>query len=267
MMQKKKSKKKVAFSIRNKILVLLSVSTLPFLLVSVYLLVTIARYNRTYNDIVDHLTIANNYNISFKEEMDESLYKIVVGYVSIDTISQDETLKNPYIMIRSLRSSCTELKKVTEDYESRLWLDSLLRNTDTLEKRVTDILENVHEGNQYDTNINELDNNIYIMTELIQDDIQYYIYYQTNNMETVTNVMNAQVRAFIILLSVLLCVLGVAVAVAVFLVTSGILRPLWQLYDATGEIAEGNFAVRMNAKTSDEVAVLSQGFNDMAGKM
>ena len=79
--------------------------------------------------------------------------------------------------------------------------------------------------------------------------------------------MNAQVRAFIILLSVLLCVLGVAVAVAAFLVTSGILRPLWQLYDATGEIAEGNFAVRMNAKTSDEVAVLSQGFNDMAGKM
>ena len=267
MMQKKKTKKKVAFSIRNKILVLLSVSTLPFLLVSVYLLVTIARYNRTYNDIVDHLTIANNYNISFKEEMDESLYKIVVGYVSIDTISQDETLKNPYIMIRSLRSSCTELKKVTEDYESRLWLDSLLRNTDTLEKRVTDILENVHEGNQYDTNISELDNNIYIMTELIQDDIQYYIYYQTNNMETVTNVMNAQVRAFIILLSVLLCVLGVAVAVAAFLVTSGILRPLWQLYDATGEIAEGNFAVRTNAKTSDEVAVLSQGFNDMAGKM
>ena len=170
-------------------------------------------------------------------------------------------------MIRSLRSSCTELKKVTEDYESRLWLDSLLRNTDTLEKRVTDILENVHEGNQYDTNISELDNNIYIMTELIQDDIQYYIYYQTNNMETVTNVMNAQVRAFIILLSVLLCVLGVAVAVAAFLVTSGILRPLWQLYDATGEIAEGNFAVRTNAKTSDEVAVLSQGFNDMAGKM
>jgi len=59
----------------------------------------------------------------------------------------------------------------------------------------------------------------------------------------------------------------VAVALAAFLVTSGILRPLWQLYDATGEIAEGNFAVRTNAKTSDEVAVLSQGFNDMAGKM
>ena len=196
MRQKKKTKKKVAFSIRSKILVLLSLATLPFLVICVYLLVTIAGYNRTYNDIVDNLTIANSYNISFKEEMDESLYKIVVGYVSIDTIGQDETLKNPYSLIKSLRTSCTQLKEMTTDYESRLWLDSLLRNSDTLEKRVTDIVKNVHEGNQYDSNIKELDNNIYILTELIQDDIQYYIYYQTNHMETVTNELNAQVHTF-----------------------------------------------------------------------
>ena len=156
---------------------------------------------------------------------------------------------------------------MTTDYESRLWLDSLLRNSDTLEKRVTDIVINVHEGNQYDSNIKELDNNIYILTELIQDDIQYYIYYQTNHMETVTNELNAQVHTFLILLSVLIAVLGAVVAIAAFTVTSGILRPLWQLYDATGEIAEGNFAVRTNAKTSDEIAVLSQGFNEMAGNM
>lgn len=267
MKQKKKAKKKVAFSIRSKILVLLSLATLPFLVICVYLLVTIAGYNRTYNDIVENLTIANSYNISFKEEMDESLYKIVVGYVSIDTIGQDETLKNPYSLIKNLRTSCTQLKEMTTDYESRLWLDSLLRNSDTLEKRVTDIVINVHEGNQYDSNIKELDNNIYILTELIQDDIQYYIYYQTNHMETVTNELNAQVHTFLILLSVLIAVLGVVVAIAAFTVTSGILRPLWQLYDATGEIAEGNFAVRTNAKTSDEIAVLSQGFNEMAGNM
>lgn len=267
MRQKKKTKKKVAFSIRSKILVLLSLATLPFLVICVYLLVTIAGYNRTYNDIVDNLTIANSYNISFKEEMDESLYKIVVGYVSIDTIGQDETLKNPYSLIKSLRTSCTQLKEMTTDYESWLWLDSLLRNSDTLEKRVTDIVKNVHEGNQYDSNIKELDNNIYILTELIQDDIQYYIYYQTNHMETVTNELNAQVHTFLILLSVLIAVLGVVVAIAAFAVTSGILRPLWQLYDATGEIAEGNFAVRTNAKTSDEIAVLSQGFNEMADNM
>lgn len=267
MKSKKKSKRKVAFSIRRKILILLSTSMLPFVLISVYLLVTIAKYNRTYNDIVDNLTIANDYNISFKEEMDESLYKIVVGYVSIDTISQDQTLKNPYTMLKSLRTSCEQLKAMTSDYESRMWLDSLLRNTDTLENRITDIVDNIHRGNQYDKNIKELDNNIYILTELIQDDIQQYIYYQTNHMERVTDEMNAQVHTFLIFLAILIAVLGIGVAVAAFLVTSGILRPLWELYDATGEIAEGNFAVRTDARTNDEIAALSQEFNEMAGNM
>ncbi len=267
MKPKKKQKRKVAFSIRRKILILLSTSMLPFVLISVYLLVTIAKYNRTYNEIVDNLTIANNYNISFKEEMDESLYKIVVGYVSIDTIAQDQTLKNPYTMLKSLRTSCEQLKDMTSDYESRMWLDSLLRNTDTLENRITDIVDNIHRGNQYDKNIKELDNNIYILTELIQDDIQQYIYYQTNHMERVTDEMNAQVRTFLIVLAILIAVLGIGVAVAAFLVTSGILRPLWQLYDATGEIAEGNFAVRTDARTNDEIAALSQEFNEMAGNM
>ena len=267
MKPKKKQKRKVAFSIRQKILVLLSASMLPFVLISVYLLVTIAKYNRTYNDIVDNLTIANNYNISFKEEMDESLYKIVVGYVSIDTIAQDQMLKNPYTMLKSLRTSCEQLKDMTSDYESRLWLDSLLRNTDTLENRITDIVDNIHRGNQYDKNIKELDNNIYILTELIQDDIQQYIYYQTNHMERVTDEMNAQVHTFLIILAILIAVLGIGVAVAAFLVTSGILRPLWELYDATGEIAEGNFTVRTEAKTNDEIAALSQEFNEMAGNM
>lgn len=267
MKTKKKQKRKVAFSIRQKILILLLTSMLPFVLISVYLLVTIAKYNRTYNGIVDNLTIANDYNISFKEEMDESLYKIVVGYVSIDTIAQDQTLKNPYTMLKSLRTSCEQLKDMTSDYESRLWLESLLRNTNTLENRINDIVDNIHRGNQYDKNIKELDNNIYILTELIQDDIQQYIYYQTNHMERVTDEMNAQVHTFLIILAILIAVLGIGVAVAAFLVTSGILRPLWQLYDATGEIAEGNFAVRTNAGTNDEIAALSQEFNEMADKM
>ena len=82
-MKKKRRTKKVAFSIRSKLLLLLSVSMVPFLLIAVYLLISIANYNQTYHEIVDRLTIANTYNIQFKEQMDESLYKVVVGYVSM----------------------------------------------------------------------------------------------------------------------------------------------------------------------------------------
>ena len=124
------------------------------------------------------MTVANSYNLNFKEELDESIYKLVVGSVTFETIEEDDSLISPYVLIDELREDFKELAEITTDKESRMWLLSLLRNLSTLRDRVDDIRMNLEEGNRYDENIEMLDNNIYILTELIQDDIQYYIYYQ-----------------------------------------------------------------------------------------
>ena len=264
---KKYADNKVRFPIKNKIMMLSVMAALPFLVMVVYLLVSMTNYSRAYDGIVRNLTIANNYNLDFKEEMDESLYKLVVGYVTFDNISKKETLKDPYIMLDELRSEFTKLKDVTTETESKMWLESLLRNIDTLEKRVDDIVESVSAGEQYDENIEKLDNNIYILTELIQDDIQYYIYYQTQSMEKVTNNLNEQVDDFMVVCIILVVLLTGAVALATLLTASGILRPIQELYDATGKIAEGDFEVRASANSGDEIEVLAHGFNNMAENM
>ena len=77
---------------KKKILTLAAVVTLPFILLVMYLLASMARYSNTYDEIVSNMTVANNYNLNFKEEMDESLYKLVVGYVTLDTIETDKSL-------------------------------------------------------------------------------------------------------------------------------------------------------------------------------
>lgn len=215
----------VKFSIRKKILGVTLVAALPFLAISIYLLISMSNYNHTYNKIVQNLTIANNYNLDFKDEMDESLYKMVVGYVTVDGFDDAEELKSPYVLIKDLRKEFRNLKKITTDTESKLWLDSLLRNIDTLEDRVDDLVQNIHVGGTYDSNIKELDDNIYILTELIQDDIQYYIYYQTESMEKVTDTLNTQIRTFIIICACLIAVLTIGLAMAVMQITTGMLRP------------------------------------------
>ena len=58
----------VKFSIRKKILGVTLVAALPFLAISIYLLISMSNYNHTYNKIVQNLTIANNYNLDFKDE-------------------------------------------------------------------------------------------------------------------------------------------------------------------------------------------------------
>lgn len=255
------------FSIGNKILLLSAAAMLPFLILAAVLLLSMARYSRMYDKTVSNMTIANKYNLNFKEEMDESLYKLVVGYVEYENIESDGTLKDPYALIGELRKEFTKLVDITTEPESRVWLESLLRNIDTLEKRVDDILENVRIGGQYDENIEKLDNNIYILTELIQDNIQYYIYYQTKSMETVTKALNRQLQTFILacgFLVVLLAFLTVRIAHRIIV---GMLRPVTELYDAMQKVAEGDLSARADVSSRDEIEILAGGFNTMAENM
>ena len=252
---------------KKKILTLAAVVTLPFILLVMYLLASMASYSDTYDEIVSNMTVANNYNLNFKEEMDESLYKLVVGYVTLDTIETDKSLKNPYTLIDELRSEFTRLTAITTESESKLWLEILLRNIDTLEKRVDDIVDSISAGGRYNENIEKLDNNIYILTELIQDDIQYYIYYQTRYMDKVTDTLQDQIGRFMVVCSVLIGVLIIVVAVSAVMIVSGIIQPISQLNQATEKIAQGDFNARAQADSEDEVAELAVSFNKMAGSM
>ncbi|HJA32815.1 MAG TPA: sensor histidine kinase [Candidatus Mediterraneibacter merdigallinarum] len=258
---------RTGFSIRKKILLLAAIVALPFVVMLAYLLASMANYSQVYDKIVRDITVANNYNLNFKDDMDESMYKIVVGYVTFDNISEDEKLEDPYILINDLRSEFTQLVDVTTDSESRVWLESLLRNLDTLEKRVDDVMESTRSGGTYDDNIEYLENNIYVLTELIQDDIQYYIYYQTQNMEKVTDELNIQIRSFMVACVLVFAVLLIGVTIAALFITSGIVRPLKELNRATKKLAEGDFSARAEVDSKDEIAVLAEGFNDMAGNM
>ena len=252
---------------KKKILTLAAVVTLPFILLVMYLLASMASYSNTYSEIVSNMTVANNYNLNFKEEMDESLYKLVVGYVTLDNIESDKSLKNPYVLIEELRSEFTRLTAITTESESKLWLESLLRNINALEKRVDDIVDSIDAGGRYSENIEMLDNNIYILTELIQDDIQYYIYYQTRYMEKVTDTLQKQIGRFMVVCSILIAVLIAVVAVSAVMIVSGILEPIRQLNSVTEKIAQGDFNARAQVNSDDEVAELAVSFNKMAGNM
>ena len=255
---------KIKYPLKNKLIILVLVAMVPILYVAIYLITALLNYSRAYDQIVSSMTVANNYNINFKEEMDESLYKLVVSNVTFDTIEEDGTLKDPYKLIEELREGSNNLLAMTTDRESRIWLQSLLRNIDTLEDRVDDIKLNQEAEGQYEKNIDMLNNDIYILTELIQDDIQQYIYYQTRSIEQLKIRLNEEVE-HVIFVSVLLgvCIITVVILIANALLNS-ITKPIQELCRITSQIAEGNFSDRAGMQTGDELEVLSDSVNDMS---
>lgn len=250
-------------SLKNKLILLVCVAVLPFLAMSVYLLVSLKGYSNAYDNIVSNMMIANNYNLDFRDELDESIYRLVAGSITLESIDDDESVKDPYELVQKLREDFSVLVKITTDRESRLWLQSLLRNLDTLEDRIDDIRYNLEEGGHYDENMEMLDNNIYILTELIQDDIQYYIYYQTRSMNSLKLQLNSQVEQFLIVFGVMLAVILMLVVLISAQTVSGIVRPIERLRQVTGSVARGDFGARAQTAGPAEIAELSGSVNDM----
>lgn len=254
----------ITYSLKNKLIILVLTAMLPLLMLTVYVIFALENYSEAYDEIVSNMTIANSYNLDFKDEMDESIYKLVVGAVTFDTIEEDDTLESPYVLIDELSTEFGELAKITTDKESRMWLLSLLRNISTLRDRIDDIKVNLDKGGRYDENIEMLDNNIYILTELIQDDIQYYIYYQTKSIEQLKIQLNEQVQAFIFFYAVIAVFLVAFATIVTGFVLNSITGPVNKLCDATKQIAGGDFSTRVAIEGKDEIATLAESVNDMS---
>ena len=257
-------KVKEKHSINHKLTLLVAAAMLPFLCVAAYLLYALLSYGNAYDRVVRNMTMANSYNLSFKEEMDENLYKIVVSGTTFDEIPGSDSLEDPYELLDELQGDFRELESITTDVTSRRWLQNLLRNIDTLRERVDDIRLNLQESGHYDENIEMLDNNIYILTELIQDDIQYYIYYQTQSMEMMRASLNQQVFTFIVCMILLLAALTAFVAIIENRISRSISGPILGLSQVTHEIAQGDFSVRADEKGDRELGALAASVNNMA---
>lgn len=251
-------------SLRGRLISLISVAVVPFLCITIYLIVSLLNYSKSYDEIVSNMTIANSYNLQFKEQFDESTYKLVVGAVTFESIPEESGLKNPYVLINEVRREFVRLMNISTDRDSIMWLQSLIRNLDTLEERENNIRDNLIEGGHYDENIEMLDSDIYILTDLIQDDLQHYISYQARNIEILRNDLNQKVESFILLCISFIFVMLVVVMVITIRLGTGITNPIRNLVEVTGEISEGDFSVRAGNARTRELNALSDSVNGMA---
>ncbi|ETP71561.1 putative signal transduction protein [Lachnospiraceae bacterium JC7] len=251
-------------SLRKRLALLGAVSMIPLILVAAYLICALQNYSYAYDAIVSNMAVANQYNLKFKEAVDENLYKIVVSGVSFEETSSDPELADPYDALHDIRKSFSELEEKTQDIESRNWLNNLLRNVNTLELRIGDIERNLSDGSHYDANIHMLNDNVYILTELIQDDIQYYLYYQTRIMEHMKNELQVRVRYFVVFVALLLCFIVGILLMVVIHISRSITVPVGNLGHVAQEISHGNFQARADCTSRDEISVLGERINEMA---
>ena len=265
-----KGRKKVSL---NKRLVIIVLGVfIPMLLALIYIMHAMSDATKTYSNITKSIIYAND-SLGFKEAMDYSAYLAVVRKENFQDLGAGEVTVNgivtvdPYQSIEDMKEKCKELSNMTiveinHNQIIRLsnTLNALLVNMQTLE-------DMIQKSGRYEDNMAFLDENIYMLTTIIEEGIQEYIRVETLELQKVCNFQekyNERIRLLCILIIALAIYLA---AVLTFQAFRSITRPVQSLCKLTEKVSEGDFTVQAEEGNIQEIQVLADSFNNMTGEI
>lgn len=245
------------------------VAIIPMALLLMYLLWALSDATDAYTDINKNVSYANQYVKEFKERIDYTVYLAVIGnkkFSDMDlgkvTVNGIVTV-NPYRYIKEFEGVCTELSEGATVESNKNLVYRLSNSVKSLNKRISDLEKNIIAGGNYDNNINILRNDIYTLTNIIQDSIEEYIYIETTNYVNVKSDLDRQ-NKWMVRISLLVLVIVVAISgTMAFHVARSVSVPIQKLCRMTSKVAEGDFTVQGEVESQDEIAVLTRNFNNM----
>lgn len=216
--------------------------------------------NQRYEDMINSTLVASEFSLDFKKDFDYEIYLVIVG---------NKTLKESDVdpMLRHAKNVVKGLENITESQDNRDRLQDIRKYLDSLQVYVARIDENMAEGNLYEENMEIWENDVQIVTTLVQDEISQYTYYEIQGIQKSKD--DYQKFYTWMLRFCLIALVGVVVAVGImsYLIPLSITRPFKELSQVTDEIAKGNLSVRANVNTGVEATALSNSMNTMIDKI
>lgn len=257
--------KKRGVSLSNRLNILIVLCVIPLTSLLVYLLVLTYTLSSKYDNIVEQITKANTYNINFKEDVDYVMYIIVVNSARAEELVDTE---EPQRMIDEAREVFQNLYDEAENNSTKTRLDRILACLDTLETHVVEIEQDALVPGMYETNMDRLDLDVRVLTELIQEQIQEYIYEQSQNLEGLRQGVHREVQRVIFIMSALLGFILVSVIFFARRITRNIAEPISELCDVAATAGEGDFEIRTKGDNSIvEIQKLNTSVNQMIKKI
>ncbi len=202
-----RSKSRLATQIRISYLILL----LPNIVFMAYAYYNLWTVNNRYNTMLNSVVAASEFSMDFKEDFDYETYLLIVGNVS------PEQSKLPGI-ISDARNVVEGLKDYTITPENRERIESAEKYLNNLEGYIAKIVDNMSYEDRYDDNMTIWENDVQIVTSLVQETINEYIYYENKQLQTAqeesrsfflhTLEISAAIFAFIVISIIVVSLVG-----------------------------------------------------------
>ncbi len=251
-------------SLKHRMNQLIFVCLIPLTIMIIYLLVQTNITSDRYDNIVEKITEANAYNIEFKNEIDYTMYIIVVNSQRASELTD---VSRPRQMISEAREVFENLKEEDDSESTQQLLSQILQSLNTLDERVVDLQEDVAAGESYESNMESLELDIRVLTELIQEQIQNYIYEQSQNLEELRVGVRKEVDTALRLTALILILILAGALLISRRLADSITVPVDRLSAATEQAGKGDFDIRIQEEDIEEIDVLGDRFNQMVEQL
>lgn len=249
-----------SISLRTKLKLFMFFMLVPMICMVIFLIVKLSTYTDKYTPIANDVMIASEFDMKFKEQIDYSMYRIAIGSDEYEDSNIEEILKEMDEYLEQLKAGTT-----LESNKKQVIMAQ--RNLRILKKSIYKLIDNCKETGHYDENMSILDNDIYVITKLITEEIREYMYYEALELENVRKAVEADIDMTLKVIFFALAVVLVITWLLVFLISDSISKPIRHLCEITKQVGKGDFTMQKIKGTGDEIATLESSFNNMLSKI
>ena len=232
--------------LNKRLLAIALASFIPMMLVLLYALFSLNSATKAYSKITYSVTYANQ-TMDFKERMDYSMYLAVVRKKPFEDLGTGEltvngiVTVNPYVFLQDMDEKCQRMSELATVEINRNQIMRLQNTLDALERNIHTLEDMIHGSGNYEENMTYLDENIYMLTSIIQEGVQEYIQVETTNLQEVRVEQEQHNRRIVFFC---IYVAGMAVVFSIVMVWNAlrsVTKPIQDLCELTGESGGGRF--------------------------
>lgn len=237
----------------HRLVMAFSVLTAIILLSVLTMLLT---YSNHYSDFLYNVTTASEFNQDFKETIDLKMYYYVTGSRYSDGL--------PLAEVQNAQKLARNLLNTTTQKDSLLAISSVLDLCENLEEKIYQI----EATDAYDEREIQLENNIYILTALIQEYMYNYLYYEAVQLNALQNAAFRQIVTEIAGIGVLVILVLLLLTRYISRLSRSITRPIMDLCQQVENTSAGDLGAWEPVKSQErEISILSEGMEQMARRL
>ena len=237
----------------QKLMFSFCVPLVVLILITFFVLIS---YVSKYSSVLHNVTTASEFNQDFKDSIDLKMYYYVVDSHYSEGLPIDE--------VQAAQELARGLLETTTERESFKAISGVLNLCENLESKIYLI----EQTDNYDDRQIQLENNIYVLTKLIQEYMYTYLYYEASRLDVLHADMTKRLYLEIALVVLLAALLIAWIFRRSVKLSSSITNPVRNLCKRVQAIGDGDLTVQTPIQAQEyEIQTLSDGFENMVERL